>query len=219
MLCIVYNNVCWNFVYVGYYCSHSLRGLCGLKCPMTEQNQDMIRHSLRGLCGLKSIAFALTLSVSRHSLRGLCGLKSIGARIELNIFPSQPARAVWIEIFNFTAAAVTVRKSQPARAVWIEIQFTWGMECAMPSQPARAVWIEISSCMARLVSACGHSLRGLCGLKFRIIIVIHPGYVSHSLRGLCGLKFPISSLVTINSKSQPARAVWIEILPGLRCCL
>ena len=33
---------------------------------------------------------------------------------------SQPARAVWIEIFD-TLYALTLSPSQPARAVWIEI--------------------------------------------------------------------------------------------------
>ena len=42
------------------------------------------------------------------------------------------------------------------------------------------------------------------------------GFQSHSLRGLCGLKFPgLDSFETVES-SQPARAVWIEILVGLR---
>ena len=35
----------------------------------------------------------------------------------------------------------------------------------------------------------------------------------HSLRGLCGLKFTVwDCLPSLSAKSQPARAVWIEIL-------
>ena len=55
-----------------------------------------------------------------HSLRGLCGLKShirdtVGAS-----GTSQPARAVWIEIFC-SCSKRALERSQPARAVWIEI--------------------------------------------------------------------------------------------------
>ena len=38
------------------------------------------------------------------------------------------------------------------------------------------------------------------------------GYVGHSLRGLCGLKFPKAKTHQSFVMSQPARAVWIEIL-------
>ena len=59
-------------------------------------------HSLRGLCGLKSPGPTHLYGQVRHSLRGLCGLKY---RLPVHYpipLPSQPARAVWIEIFNAT---------------------------------------------------------------------------------------------------------------------
>ncbi len=80
------------------------------------------------------------------------------------------------------------------------------------SQPARAVWIEIASKSLIFPALSCHSLRGLCGLKYRtvqdipLVIQSQParavwieicgfegcGYkvTSHSLRGLCGLKSP-----------------------------
>ena len=79
----------------------------------------------------------------------------------------------------------------------------------------------------------GHSLRGLCGLKYTICLGRTAGIrvtacegcvdwnVSnlsntltsscHSLRGLCGLKCHSWSLCTLHLQSQPARAVWIEM--------
>ena len=36
---------------------------------------------------------------------------------------------------------------------------------------------------------------------------------SHSLRGLCGLKYPVYIIWGRMPESQPARAVWIEIIP------
>ena len=56
--------------------------------------------------------------------------------------PSQPARAVWIEIFALATVAPPFA-SQPARAVWIEIYCCLLDDMAILSQPARAVWIEI----------------------------------------------------------------------------
>ena len=191
MLCIVYNNVCWNFVYVGYYCSHSLRGLCGLKYPGAVRPPEHDSHSLRGLCGLKypCVPFCLGGDLS------------------------QPARAVWIEIRYMVLIALIIRvtacegcvdwnmdgisslkitvrhslrglcglKSQDAYVNCVRYDVTacegcvdWNkadvdtMQWARASQPARAVWIEI---FPESGSSCGrrcHSLRGLCGLKFGI---------------------------------------------------
>ena len=58
---------------------------------------------------------------------------------------SQPARAVWIEIVSGDMAGSCGRMSQPARAVWIEIVSIKSMNTTAESQPARAVWIEIQS--------------------------------------------------------------------------
>ena len=101
---------------------------------------------------------------------------------------SQPARAVWIEIYDDRGTIHFCSSSQPARAVWIEITANAAPASKAGSQPARAVWIEI---MNRLKDA----LKG----------------ASHSLRGLCGLKFMKVFSQMIPTKSQPARAVWIEI--------
>ena len=62
---------------------------------------------------------------------------------------------------------IGVRGSQPARAVWIEISASTDISSpGAESQPARAVWIEISVCLYVSYPDSGHSLRGLCGLKF-----------------------------------------------------
>ncbi len=67
-------------------------------------------------------------------------------------------------------------------------------------------------CLLILSISCSHSLRGLCGLKChsRRQPALHGD--RHSLRGLCGLKCLGPFLGAVLSGSQPARAVWIEIL-------
>ena len=55
-------------------------------------------HSLRGLCGLKSQSPLSYPLKSCHSLRGLCGLKSTANLLRRVVRVSQPARAVWIEM-------------------------------------------------------------------------------------------------------------------------
>ena len=101
-----------------------------------------------------------------HSLRGLCGLKyGKGKDICGNDHWSQPARAVWIEIYVYGSYEYCLQ-SQPARAVWIEIQTVPGCwQSQQSSQPARAVWIEILLNGKYINFPDSHSLRGLCGLK------------------------------------------------------
>ena len=101
---------------------------------------------------------------------------------------SQPARAVWIEI-DCPIIDTLIMPSQPARAVWIEISPPTMMIPSLLSQPARAVWIEILMLLQNDFKTMGHSLRGLCGLKFYDFINAR-----------------------ISIWSQPARAVWIEIV-------
>ena len=61
---------------------------------------NILSHSLRGLCGLKSYTlYLLSNAIIRHSLRGLCGLKSCQIRTIRLSWLSQPARAVWIEMW------------------------------------------------------------------------------------------------------------------------
>ena len=123
--------------------SHSLRGLCGLKCYNNHEWQhDFHRHSLRGLCGLK---FSINQGIDLYTA-------------------SQPARAVWIEIHH-TSQTEDIPQSQPARAVWIEIASAISFNLSIVSQPARAVWIEILVKKEFETYQKGHSLRGLCGLK------------------------------------------------------
>ena len=88
--------------------------------------------------------------------------------------PSQPARAVWIEIMVVLTLLCPRTASQPARAVWIEI-VGFPMH-ALPigmSQPARAVWIEIPWKQEKDCPLIRHSLRGLCGLKYKLSVVLN----------------------------------------------
>ena len=139
-------------VFVGYYCCHSLRGLCGLKYIINYYR--FIRnfsHSLRGLCGLKFGNGCQVPGNPGHSLRGLCGLKSMGILVYVSMCMSQPARAVWIEIpmsvSIFWAYLVTA----------CEGCVDWNIRTADG-------W----------ANQVRHSLRGLCGLKFRWDVV--PSY-------------------------------------------
>ena len=131
-----------------------------------QELRSRARHSLRGLCGLKLPADWSLVLYFRHSLRGLCGLKYDWLMVDIDPVRSQPARAVWIEIYH---GADTPH------------------------------------------GGAGHSLRGLCGLKCYPVIVFQV-LQSHSLRGLCGLKSLWFPLFSASHPSQPARAVWIEIL-------
>ena len=57
-----------------------------------------------------------------------------------------------------------------------------------------------------------HSLRGLCGLKSQTGVDAAGLLERHSLRGLCGLKSFMTGTENLGFSSQPARAVWIEIV-------
>ena len=81
---------------------------------------ELLGHSLRGLCGLKSVTNVNQQAQTSHSLRGLCGLKLIVLSTVHQPHPSQPARAVWIEI-PLPRPGWFHSGSQPARAVWIEM--------------------------------------------------------------------------------------------------
>ena len=85
-------------VFVGYYCCHSLRGLCGLKSvTVSELAPPTVSQPARAVW-----IEIVTLPPTVVSLS------------------SQPARAVWIEIPK-TSSRKKTAMSQPARAVWIEI--------------------------------------------------------------------------------------------------
>ena len=169
-----------------------------------------------------------------HSLRGLCGLKSLRKSETNKRQGSQPARAVWIEIPNYLEKSMNGSRhslrglcglkfwnryntmlsimSQPARAVWIEISW-YGYTLHLPwSQPARAVWIEISVMKTSYLPSLRHSLRGLCELKFkRWNGTILQNRVT-ACEGCVDWNHPYHPWMRIPGKSQPARAVWIEIV-------
>ena len=86
-------------VFVGYYCCHSLRGLCGLKCRYRAADH-IYTWSQPARAVWIEIAYILLVVF-----------------IDL----SQPARAVWIEITVAAPLIVAPAASQPARAVWIEM--------------------------------------------------------------------------------------------------
>ena len=124
---------------------------------------------------------------------------------------SQPARAVWIEIPSVPAPALSWPWSQPARAVWIEIMTGAFLFREQVCHSLRGLCgLKLSHHWDRGLPP-GHSLRGLCGLKFHIVQdnQVRP---RHSLRGLCGLKSISTGSYGKAHPSQPARAVWIEIL-------
>ena len=72
------------------------------------------------------------------------------------------------------------------------------------------MWIEIRTAPFVTKIAICHSLRGLCGLKSEKDRD-KDELLGHSLRGLCGLKFIHEEPFQRGDKSQPARAVWIEM--------
>ena len=96
--------------------------------------------------------------------------------------------------------------------MWIEICFGCLAYHLPTSQPARAVWIEIPVSIPFSKRWLGHSLRGLCGLKFNMAKTC-VDYVRHSLRGLCGLKFP-DDIDNAGKASHSLRG-----LCGLKCSL
>ena len=148
--------------------------------------------------------------------------------------PSQPARAVWIEISTLRFSNTTgyghslrglcgLKSAPPSLNFGIQSHSLRGL-CGLKyfsahhmyrgrsSQPARAVWIEISYWPISHFQTSRHSLRGLCGLKC-CRWSSAAGYSRHSLRGLCGLKYSWYSQHLCLHQSQPARIVWIEICP------
>ena len=109
-------------VFVGYYCCHSLRGLCGLKYFVIHV-RELTRQSQPARAVWIEIVLIspYLMRLIGHSLRGLCGLK-FDQRKQIAVSSrSQPARAVWIEIPCLLLFIFISFESQPARAVWIEI--------------------------------------------------------------------------------------------------
>ena len=145
-----------------------------------------------------------------HSLRGLCGLKSWSSAHGAGFHKSQPARAVWIEIYYRNH----IQNKNPRHSLrglcGLKLPVAHLPVFLLASQPARAVWIEIRNMGYKRLVTYSHSLRGLCGLK-SLKKMARISYLSHSLRGLCGLKLQHFSHAGCRLSSQPARAVWIEI--------
>ena len=150
-------------------------------------NVDTTGHSLRGLCGLKS-SRNVTGQISRRSQPARAVWIEIPLLLTVCVTPSsQPARAVWIEIpqDNFWNIAYRVTAcegcvdwniiivhslhlmlwSQPARAVWIEIYHSrpWSIPHVVTACEGCVDWNHLGILKGRM--QCGHSLRGLCGLK------------------------------------------------------
>ena len=124
-----------------------------------------------------------------HSLRRLCGLKYLFHGILSLGHVSQPAKAVWIEIDEIIKAFVAQLRHSLRRL------------CGLKFIGFHIYFAGFS----------GHSLRRLCGLKLANICNISTVRASHSLRRLCGLKCLRLRPVQANTRSQPAKAVWIEI--------
>ena len=162
----MYDYVCYNVVFVGGYCGHSLRGLCGLKCPYGGLSLIMsgsqparavwieIRLSIllfrllmvtacEGCVDWNFMGLLSKHIFDGHSLRGLCGLKSFSIRRTSSASMSQPARAVWIEI-DLKAAALL-------------LPVVTACEGCVDWNPTAHEQTKLSIC---------HSLRGLCGLKY-----------------------------------------------------
>ena len=100
--------------------------------------------------------------------------------------------------------------SQPARAVWIEIRPRRLAPRFPGSQPARAVWIEILPTNSATRKRLCHSLRGLCGLKYKNRHRRDQPEKSQPARAVW-IEMSYGDLSDVNDVSQPARAVWIEI--------
>ena len=146
-----------------------------------------------------------------HSLRGLCGLKLRAHFHCQSCLGSQPARAVWIEILPGGW------KSCPGLVTACEGCVDWNSQTGYGTGEGLVTACEgcVDWNIARKrMSICqqSHSLRGLCGLKY-LDILDNPCIYRHSLRGLCGLKYRSNRGIKRPwYRSQPARAVWIEIL-------
>ena len=155
----------------------------------TACNKTAYCHSLRGLCGLKFERIVPKDCLQCHSLRGLCGLK----------------------------CKIVVSVKHDVTVTACEGCVDWNIcigQClfsSVMSQPARAVWIEMSICSNISWNMARHSLRGLCGLKLQVE-GMDAAVSGHSLRGLCGLKLHTGFGTWGMAGSQPARAVWIEIM-------
>ena len=131
----------------------------------------------------------------------------------LTWLPSQPTRAVWIEIVICKTMPASAAGRSPLGLCGLKSKAGWAYADCYRSQPTRAVWIEIIT--SRLVRRAGRSRSplGLCGLKWHIARHKFALPLRRSPLGLCGLK---SVLVCCprhsrHPASQPTRAVWIEI--------
>ena len=78
---------------------------------------------------------------------------------------SQPARAVWIEIWSSFAPSGVLKSHSLRGLCGLKYRISDGNDSDIRSQPARAVWIEIFTGDRINGYIIGHSLRGLCGLK------------------------------------------------------
>ena len=114
--------------------------------------------------------------------------------------------------FNPHVSLLSSAPSQPARAVWIEITIKSCRRMSTTSQPARAVWIEISGALHSILEISSHSLRGLCGLKLCLGKPLYRGIVASQPARAVWIEIYFDFLFGVKwFLSQPARAVWIEI--------
>ena len=79
--------------------------------------------------------------------------------------PSQPARAVWIEIFDLHDFEFMEDGHSLRGLCGLKFLYYASTGGKYLSQPARAVWIEIQISHRNRARKTSHSLRGLCGLK------------------------------------------------------
>ena len=108
--------------------------------------------------------------------------------------------------------------SQPAKAVWIEILPISSLSAATDCHSLRRLCGLKCHFNLLLPLSLGHSLRRLCGLKYLLCCLWQDGGVCHSLRRLCGLKLDCGRGRDRDGRSQPAKAVWIEICLLLPRC-
>ena len=103
-----------------------------------------------------------------------------------------------------------MKVSQPARAVWIEIYTAIRIPFIAVGHSLRGLCGLKSKNKSDKSLIISHSLRGLCGLKFHQGPHICPSNLSQPARAVWIEINPVG-LNAVDAKSQPARAVWIEI--------
>ena len=160
-LCIVYEGKLYLIVNIMHNCSHSLRGLCGLKYASINEKGTAVGVPVCEDCvDWNSMAWVMLYVLQSHSLRGLCGLKFCIIHLIQEVDPV----TVCEDCVDWNVKSTGVPTTLLCHSLrgLCGLKYHYAEDCGRGGK--------------------GHSLRGLCGLKSLRTWVWEHRYQSQSAR-------------------------------------